>query len=420
MWCLILLGLCGRFQVSSSEIEHVSLYESMPAFLWEDSCTFIVDAFIADSSLCVMHGRPGQGVYGIRCYELLTGDISWEIDSLEAERFPVNATLDHGLLYTCVHRAVEAEEQPTPVSHNYHSGNRVEHYSLQCFDMNDGSLVSEFDAGSSPAMTPPLITDSRAVILSDDGLFCYELENGILLWVQELNDNRGNFVNDFRYARNSAGLSHDDQGILFVGLKCSSHAYPGTEWKNLFALSLDDGEVLWSAYQDNRVYSGPVAHDGGLFLYSHNTVIKYSIDNGEVIWETPFGSDLDTDLWLQPQLGSLQHDGRPFIFSDEHILIPHSGGGFSDSVDVLRLSDGVIEGSFGVHQIQAGMSLLKGSGNELFLLSTETIDRSTPHLTLRTFPGMERLWMYYLRASRFIAGEGFICALNSDSFMVFH
>ena len=259
---------------------------------------------------------------------------------------------------------------------------------------------------------------SADIILSPTGLLCISLENGERIWQVKLSNSPWSYVGDFRYTRNSAGLVHD-HGVLYVALKGALRLHSSTQWRNIFALSLDNGDVLWSALE-NRVYSGPVVHDGGLYYYSYNTVAKHSIHNGEVIWERSYGDSLHTNLWQQPQLTILHYDGHPFIYADENILIPRSGSSFSDSVDVLRLSDGVVEASFSVSQMERGMNLLEGNGDERFLLSSETIDRRLPHLTLRSFPDMERHWMYYFAAYRFVAGEGYICALKANSFMVLH
>ena len=170
MWCLILLGLCGRFQVSSSEIENVCLYESMPSFMWEDTCTIIVDACIADGGLFVMHREQPYSEYsGIRCYEPHSGEIRWEIDSLKAECFPVCATLDDGMLYVCVHHPDSTDAETVQYARRYNFSDRLEDscsspYLLQCYEINSGLLISEFVTGCSPAMAPPVIADNRAVI----------------------------------------------------------------------------------------------------------------------------------------------------------------------------------------------------------------------------------------------------------------
>ena len=67
----LLLGLIGRFQISDGGFEDASLYESRPSFLWEDSCSRIVDAcFFSDRLLVLYNEAPFSEYSGIFCYSL--------------------------------------------------------------------------------------------------------------------------------------------------------------------------------------------------------------------------------------------------------------------------------------------------------------------------------------------------------------
>jgi len=430
MLYFLILGLIGRFQISDSCFEDVSLYESRPSFLWEDSCSHIVDACISSDRLLLLYNKAPFSEYsGISCYSLSDGILQWELDSLKTEKYPIYATVDRGRMYVQAHHpdSLTQRESSEFFDWHYNFSQRAEHagssqYLLRCYDIVSGELISEFPSGALPALAPPLIVDDRIVLLCPNQICCFNSTDVEQQWALELNKPpihvAGYYAVDTRAERYSGGvLLHE--GVLYIGLKYPKRSSGNDDLMNLFAVSFDSGRILWKAFQESGVYRGPDVHENALFIYSYATVCKLNMNSGEMIWEREYGEGRSTNLWQHPALWIIHAEGRPLAFYHDWMLIPCDGGGFSDSLDFVGIENGFSDHSLPVAQMYRGIHMLdeEESGNQ-FLLSTQNIDRDS-YLSLRNLPEGEILWKYRLNSIRSVSGEGYVCALNRSSFMVF-
>jgi hypothetical protein len=172
--------------LSVGGFEDVSLYESRPSFLWEDSCSHIVDACISSDRLLLLYNEASFSEYsGISCYSISDGDLQWELDSLKTEKYPMYVTVERGRMYVQVHHpdSLTQREGSEFFDWRYNFSQRAEHagssqYLVRCYDIYSGELLSEFVSGALPALAPPLIADSRIVLLCPNQVNCFNSSYG--------------------------------------------------------------------------------------------------------------------------------------------------------------------------------------------------------------------------------------------------
>ena len=144
-------------------------------------------------------------------------------------------------------------------------------YLLRCYDIESGEQISEFASGSLPVLAPPLIVDDMIVLFCPNRIYCVNSSDGEQQWALELNKLpihvAGYYAVDTRAERYSGSvLLHE--GVLYIGLKYPNRSSGNDDLMNLFAISLDSGEILWKAFQEGGVYRGPDVYDNALFTYS--------------------------------------------------------------------------------------------------------------------------------------------------------
>lgn len=149
------------------------------------------------------------------------------------------------------------------------------------------------DHGKGPKSTP-VVSGGRLYTLSITGvLSCWQTGNGTLLW-------RRDFARRFKrtsplFGTAASPLVHDGKVIAAVG---------GNDDGGLLALDVDTGEEIWAWAGDGPGYASPVVATfegvAQVVTQSQKEIIAVALDDGRLLWsrsfETPYVQNIVTPL----------------------------------------------------------------------------------------------------------------------------
>ena len=166
---------------------------------------------------------------------------------------------------------------------------RGEYKEVVCMDINSYETLWSKNINFSSGFTNIVIYGNRIYYLDDDKLVCLDLDNGDELWSSEIP---------------KSVHSLEDWRSLLV---CEAGLYIGFRNNTLARYDMKDGELMWeksiedpyekSLYYDGDFSSPPdLGYVNGKIIYYDSGLYCLSPDNGDVIWSNTDENDMGVPL----------------------------------------------------------------------------------------------------------------------------
>jgi len=159
-----------------------------------------------------------------------------------------------------------------------------------CFDEKTGKKIWEhryectYDGVGYPAgpRASVVINEGKAYSLGTMGdLFCFNAENGEIIWQQDLNDEYQIKMPIWGIA--AAPLIYGDKIILQIG---------GSENACMVALDKNTGKEIWRNLDDGATYSAPIIVEKNgtevLIVWTEQNLNGMNPENGNIYWQVPW------------------------------------------------------------------------------------------------------------------------------------
>ncbi len=163
---------------------------------------------------------------------------------------------------------------------------------LYAVDARTGNLTWRYSS-QGIVRSQPAIANGLLYFASDDGyLYAIEVQSGTQVWRTDI----GNFLP--REKREILGTSTVPTGFDYFQsspIVADGQIYIGSLDGNVYALSADSGNIIWTFSTGQKVRATPALFDGVLYIGSWDERM-YALDasTGQMIWNTPVGGEVQT------------------------------------------------------------------------------------------------------------------------------
>jgi outer membrane protein assembly factor BamB len=139
-------------------------------------------------------------------------------------------------------------------------------------------------ATGGPVRSTPLVAQGRVIVCSDDGfLHAFDAGSGKPLWKADL---QGGDVKRLPPAADKADFDYMQSSPVLHG----DVVFAGSASGKLFAVSLKDGSVKWSAATAGRIRATPLVHEGRVVVGSWDQrVYAFDAASGKPAWQFDTG-----------------------------------------------------------------------------------------------------------------------------------
>jgi len=231
----------------------------------------------------------------------------WDAD-LAVDNYTLFAGGDNGIVYAFEPRYgdelwnVKVSDENETLWINAHEERVVVGWEngTQCLDQKTGNLIWSNDDAKYVSSKPVFINDMVFIGNRDGRVYALDLDDGRILWQNQLNKNYVYLISNGNKLFSAAGnkvcsINIDDGGTIWeyqvgnyvVSPPCVSDdkVYFGSFDTKLYCLDAETGQCLWNSTTGWGVYSSPVVSEGMIYVGSmDNHIYAFDVENGGRIW----------------------------------------------------------------------------------------------------------------------------------------
>lgn len=176
-----------------------------------------------------------------------------------------------------------------------------------------GNIEWTFETNG-PINSTPAIFKNKIMFLSYDGKF-YTLNksNGKLLWSFETGGESRHLIKDY-----FTGEFSPDFWDFYLSSPTVKNGvvYFGSSDSTVYALDINNGEIVWRSQLEYRIHTSPAIYDSLLFVGDWGSNIYcLDISNGNQVWSYTTGRDTTTYIWLGIQSSPTVDENAIYIGS---------------------------------------------------------------------------------------------------------